>query len=312
MILRKSLFSLCVIILCLPHISRSETLDIQNLNIQARSIGLGESAIAVEEYAASDNPAALGQAWSNTSTSLALSLSQARLAYDRYGYQILALVPLASGSLGIRFDQLIFQNTSYYRLLFNPDGTPIIDPITNQQAAQLTYDTQIESLFGLAYGLEIIPGITLGAEAQAIHVKVGENYAWGFDATAGMDARILEKVNFGFCIKQANGNWRSWRNPYQEECGRPIGEAGIAWTLEPWHTLVTGTIVQTLEWKTMPQGKVGLEYSGFKPLTLRAGWDADHMTLGAGFVWKAICVDYAAIIGGVLYDANRITLKISF
>jgi hypothetical protein len=157
-----------------------------------------------------------------------------------------------------------------------------------------------------------MPGITFGAEGQAIHVKVGEDYAWGFDATAGMGARIEKDVALGFCIKQANGGWHSWRNPYQVECGRPVAEAGVAWTLEPYHILATGTIVQSLEWKTLPKGKVGIEYSNFLPLTLRAGWDADHMTLGAGFVWKVITVDYAAIIGGVLYDANRITLKISF
>jgi hypothetical protein len=296
----------------LPCIVRAELLDIQRLNIEARSIGAGESLLAVGDFVAAGNPAALGQARSNTTTSLDLSISQARPAYDRYGYQILAVIPVVTGSLGIRFDQLIIQNKSYYRLLFNPDGTPIIDPITNSQALQLTYDTQIESLFGLAYGWEIIPGIAWGAEGQALHVKVGEDYAWGFDATAGLDAQIYEKLALGLCVRQANGGWHAWRNPYQAESDRPLAEIGIAWTWDQFHSLLTAVVAQNLEWNTLPKGKVGLEYIGFMPLTLRAGWDADHITLGAGFAWKAITVDYAAIIGGVLYDANRITLKIEF
>jgi hypothetical protein len=311
LILRKFLLFF-VILAGFPYIGRSETLDIQQLNIQGRSIGLGESTVAVGDFGVSNNPASLGRALSNMSTPVVLSLSQARPAYDRYGYQTLAVVPVMEGSLGVRFDQLIIQNQSYYRLLSNPDGTPIIDPSTNNQATQLTYDTQIESLFGLAYGLEILPGIELGAECQALHTEVGEDYAWGFDANAGMDARIREDVTLGFCVKQVNGGWHAWRNPYQVESGRPLGEAGIVWRLESIHALVTAAVIQTLEWGNLPKGKVGMEYSGFMPLTLRAGWDADHMTLGAGFVWKAVTVDYAAIIGGALYDANRITLKISF
>lgn len=288
----------------LSSVSASE---ITGLDLNGRSLGLGESAVAAPaDFAASYNPASLA-----LEKQLSFQTSQARLSYDRYGYQLLAIIPKPV-SLGIRFDQLIIQNTSYYRRLFNSDGTPIIDPITNQQAVQLTYDTRIESKIGAAYGLEILSGLAFGMEAQAIHVKVGEDYAWGFDASAGMQAHILEGVNLGICLKHTNGGWMSWRNPYQEECGRPSGEAGIAWNLEPMNILVTGAMVQTLEWKTMPQGKVGLEYSGIKPLTLRVGWDADHMALGAGFNWKMVTVDYAAIIGGVLYDANRITLKLSF
>jgi len=297
----------------------SEALDIGQLNIQARSIGLGESGIATDDFSVSNNPAALGSyvpltvcANGNSCSGFSLSLSQARLAYDRYGYQIMAQVPLNKGSLGICFDQLIVQNQAYYRMLFNPDGTAIIDPLTNQPAAQLTYDTQIESLFSLAYGLEIIPGVVCGTQGQVLHAEVGEDYAWGFDASAGINARLRDDFTLGICLHQINGGWHAWRNPYGATSGRPLAEAGAAWTWEPWQMLVTASVSQAWEPGVLPLGKIGAEYAAFKPLTLRAGWDADHAVLGAGFAWRAISVDYAAIISGALYDANRITLKVEF
>jgi hypothetical protein len=317
---KQRLLFLLGFLACLPYPGLPEPLDIGTLNIQGRSVALSESLVAGDDYLSSRNPAALGAyvgttvcaAGNSTAAGVSLALSQARLAYDRYGYQIQGIVPFPAGALGIRFDQLIIQNQAYYRLLFNPDGTPIIDPITNQQAAQLTYDTQIESLVSLAYGLEIIPGIVAGLEGQVIHAEVGEDYAWGFDGSAGVDARLSKEINLGVCIRQVNGGWVAWRNPFGASSGRPEADLGATYRFEPCQTQVSAALVQNLDGHTLPQGKVGAEYTGFLPLTLRAGWDADHATVGAGFVWKAITVDYAAIISGALYDANRITLKVEF
>lgn len=284
---------------------RCESPDIQSLDIQARSLGLGRSAAALFDYAAAGNPAALGR------EPAALAASQARLAYDRYGYRLLAVIPFR-GALGIRFDQLIVQNQAYRRLLYNPDGTPIIDPLTNQQAWELKYDTEIESLLGLAYGLSLLPGVCAGVEGQAVHLKVGEDFAWGFDAAAGVNLETAEGVSLGVLMRRANGGWHAWRVPYGEASGRPELQAGAAWEFKPWRTLVTASLVQILEWNTLPRGRAGAEYAGFAPLILRAGWDADHANLGAGFAWQAVTVDYAAVIGGALYDANRITVKVQF
>ncbi len=305
--MRKIILFLVSLICVFPSLSLADEPKIYQFNINARSIGLGRSTVGLgTDYAASGNPAALGR-----ETTLAFSVSQARLVYDRYGYQLMLVVPL-TGALGIRFDQVITRNASYYRLLFNPDGTPVIDPVTNHQAQELNYDTQIDSLFGLAYGLLLFRGLSLGIEGQAIHLKVGESYAWGFDAAVGANLRLMEMLTTGVKFMDANSRWRAWHNPYWEERARPQLDIGISWDIEYLNLRLTTSVYQELEWYVLPRGKAGMEYAGFEPLVLRAGWDADHLNLGAGFTWQAIVVDYSVIIGGTPYDANRITLKIIF
>ncbi len=327
------LLPFCLYLSCLPCVSHSKNPDIQNLNINARSVGLGQSlAAGPADFAASGNPASLGQ-----EDRFTLSLSQARLTYDRYGYQILQTIPLV-GALALRFDQVIIQNTTYYRLLYNPDGTPIIDPITNQQAQELAYDTRYDTLFALAYGLELLPGLALGLEGEAVHLKLGEDFAWGYDGNLGIiykqnsgnlkekdtdkgNPRITqitrisknqEQRSFGIMIKNLNRQWRAWRRPYREEMGSMEIEAGVRWPVPAWNLGLSASIAHRLKPNDQPVGRVGVEYSGFSPLELRAGWDKDHLNLGVGFYWEAISVDYAVITSGALYDANRITVKIEF
>ncbi|MBN1596520.1 hypothetical protein JW933_11395 [candidate division FCPU426 bacterium] len=334
--------------------------DIYTMNINGRSLGLGGSPVALQaDYAASRNPAgmATGCFAANTACSVSLETSQARLAYDQYGYQVLALVPWktdvpgAAGSLAFRFDQLITQNAWYYRLLYRPDGTPVIDPATNQQALAIIYDTRIDSLFGLGCALQILPGLSWGAEAQAVHMKVGEDFAWGYDGWMGLlyTARLpgrgahkqtgenmpdtalgpvpalrADEADAGFSAgivaRHLNQRRRTWRVPYRTESGYAEIEAGMRWPVAAWQAVLFASISQRNKSGDLPAGRFGLEYKGFAPLALRLGWDQDHVNVGAGFVLAGpkrdqsfvIHVDYAAVTSGALYDANRITIRIMF
>lgn len=304
--------------------------DVREFDINAHSVSLGYSALALTgDFRASNNPASLGFALppilivdssENSITPevepkyrqpLSLSLSQARLAYDQYGYQVMLTVP-CFGNLAFKFDQMITQNTIYYRLLFNADGTDVIDSITNQQATVLTYDTQVDSLFALAYGLQLFPRLALGIEAQAIYLKIGEDYAWGFDGDVGVVYQWPDDkgLSAGLVMRHCNAQWQAWHKPYREETGLRKLEGGVNIPLLDWQTTLTAMMTQWIKPDELPKASVGLAYKGFDPLTLRIGWDADHINLGAGFVWQQVRVDYAAVIGNALYDANRITIQI--
>lgn len=299
-------------------------LEISSLNINARSLGVGASSEAWDDFSSSGNPAALGcfkpdpplQVGSNSTAAQArdlnLHLSQARLRYDTYAYQIVYTGPLPWGWLGLHFDQLITQNQTYQRLLFNPDGTPVIDPLTNQQALELKYDTRVDSLWGLAWGAPIGEGISAGIEAQAIYLHVGEDHAWGWDGAAGARWQALPNLAVAVSARQVSGGWHAWRKPYAEEAGRPLMSLGCAWQLKTLPLVIGAELSRRLASGEKTRGRLGAEYSVYGPLTLRAGWDADHANLGAGFRWEFISMDYAAILGGALYDANRITVKVEF
>lgn len=302
----------------------SSDLEISSLNINACSLGAGAASEAWEDYPSSGNPAALGlpkpapsvHAESNSpiaqNRDFSLLLSQARLRYDSYAYQILFLSPMPLGALGLRFDQLITQNQTYQRLLFNPDGTPVIDPLTNQQAWELKYDTRVDSVWGLAWGAPLGGGLSAGLEAQAIYLHVGEDFAWGWDGTAGVRCQVLPELAVAASARQMSGTWHTWRKPYAEESNRPSAVLGCSWQPNGLPLLVGAELSQRLDPDEKARGRLGAEYAVYGPLTLRAGWDADHANLGAGFRWEFITVDYAAILGGALYDANRITIKVEF
>ncbi|MEW6516078.1 MAG: hypothetical protein AB1439_04150 [candidate division FCPU426 bacterium] len=299
-------------------------LEVTSLNIHAQSLGAGAATEAWEEYPSSRNPAALGllrtsspvQIEGNTSSAQArecsLLLSQARLRYDAYAYQILFTSPLFGGGLGVRFDQLITQNQTYQRLLFNPDGTPVIDPLTNQQAWELKYDTRVDSAWGLAWGAPLEGGMSVGAEAQVIYLHLGEDFAWGWDGVVGLRWQVLPELAVAASARQVSGGWHAWRKPYAEETGRPLVSLGCAWQPPELPLRIGGGVSRRLDQSDRLRGRLGAEYTIYGPLTLRAGWDADHANLGASFTWEAVTVDYAAILGGVLYDANRITVKVEF
>jgi hypothetical protein len=318
--MKKHLLLLCLF-LCCQGGGSALAADIYNLKLNAYSVGLGNSVLG-------NRVVGLAAGWHRDllcASDYALSLSQARLAYDQYGYQALFSMPVA-GRLSFRFDQIITQNTSYYRLLFNSDGTPIIDPVTNQQATELVYDTRIESLFGIGYGVEVIRGLILGLEGQAVNMKVGEDFAWGGDCSAGMgyynytdEERNYTDYSAGFLIKHLNCKWRAWHMPYREEQDRPVLEVGANWLLSAINCNFTACLQQRLEQNEVPTGRAGIEYNGFKPLAIRLGWDADHVNVGAGFEVglgkedaPKLLLDYAAITGGALYDANRITINVLF
>lgn len=320
----KRLLLLLVVIPLLANPAFAAELEVTSLYIHARSLGVGAAAEAWPDYAASHHPAALGllsagspvEPEGNTSTARArefsLILSQARLRYDAYAYQILFTSPLFGGGLGMRFDQLITQNQAYQRLLFNPDGTPVIDPLTNQQAWELKYDTRVDSVWGLAWGAPMGEGVSAGCEAQAVYLRLGEDHAWGWDADAGLRWQALPGFAVAASVRQASGGWHAWRKPYAEAAGRPLAVLGCAWQPDNLPLLIGAGFSQRLDPDEKARGRVGAEYVLYGPLTLRAGWDADHANLGAGFTWEFIAVDYAAILGGALYDANRITVKVEF
>jgi hypothetical protein len=302
-LIMKIKLALLILILLLSSSVRAE--DIYSLNINAHSIAVGQS-----------KPTSIITLFSDSQP--ILNLSQARLSYDQYAYQIASAIPMV-GVLTFRFDQIITQNTSYYRLLFNADGTPVIDPVTNRQALALTYDTQIDSVFGLGYGLDVIEGLRIGFEGYAVNKKLGEDYAWGFDGDIGIRYDYTN-YSFGIVARQLNSQWYAWRVPYREVRDRPVLEVYGAYYIEALSLNVLAAMEQRLERVEIPIGRVGLEYTGFGPLTLRLGWDVDHINVGAGFEVEVgseetpaiVKVDYAAITSGALYDANRISISILF
>ncbi len=294
---------LITLIILLPLLGAAE--NIQQFDLNARDVALGTADLTDGSW--SLNPAGL-EAGSQTR----LELSQARLGYDRYGYQLTAAFHTPLGLFGLGLDQLIIQNEPYERLLFDSRGVPIIDPTTNEQAFERAYELRIDSGFNLGYGLMLSDHLMVGLKGQVFHLKVGEDYAWGVDANVGMIAGLTPRWHLAVVLLHLNRQWLAWHNPYRENLGKALVNVGASYDWAEMRTMIYLTQSQTVEDASFGQGQVGLAYYGLKPLTIRMGWSGDALTVGVGLSWNQVSLDYGADTQASLDTANRVTVGLGF
>lgn len=291
------------IIILLPLLGAAE--DIQQLNLNARDVALGTADLTDGSWFL--NPAGLA-----ADSQTRLELSQARLGYDRYGYQLTAAFQTPLGLFGLGLDQLIIQNEPYERLLFDSHGAPIIDPTTNEQAFERAYELRIDSAFNLGYGLNLSDHLIVGLKGQVFHLKVGEDYAWGVDANAGIIVGLTPRWRLAVAGLHLNRQWLAWHRPYRESLGRALVNAGVSYDWAEMETMIYVALSQTLEDISYGQGEAGLAYYGLKPLTIRLGWSGEALAIGVGLVWNKIGLDYGADTKASLDTANRVSVGLGF
>ena len=115
-----------------------------------------------------------------------ITISQARLYFDTYAYEIGITGRLGSAAFASGFKQDVIQNEAVKVIVYNPDGTPQIDPVTGEIVEEtLGFADRVDSRLNIGFAVPL--GIlSFGTSCHLIQMQHGSDSAYGFGVNAGL------------------------------------------------------------------------------------------------------------------------------
>ncbi|MCP4572113.1 MAG: UPF0164 family protein [bacterium] len=228
--------------------------------------------------------------------------------------------------LGI--DDIPFTDHLRDQLDVNGDGQvddPELQGLLNLQD-QIEYKSNQEFALMFSYG-ERVGDWRLGGTLKFIRQSVGDYSSFGLGAdVAVLRPRLWKSLDFGMKFQDLTTTYLSWSTG-RNELIVPALVPGFAWN-EPvpdWNmrfTLATSFETRFEDRQLADQyslgamstnvhlgGEVAFSERVFLRAGVDSGWDAEHLTAGAGFIFDPLTVDYA--YAGDTLDIDEITHRIS-
>jgi hypothetical protein len=176
-----------------------------NIGVSARAQAMGGAqAASIDNVTAGYwNPAGLALLKTNQISAMHTEWFAGIGAYDYIGFA----APLANSNrtLGFTFIRFGIDDIPNTLSLFDSDGTPNYDNISNFSAADYA--------FMLSYAQPIgNKGLYLGGNAKVIRRVIGEfANSWGFGLDAGLQYRPKNNLMFGAMVKDFTSTFNAWR-----------------------------------------------------------------------------------------------------
>lgn len=270
---------------------------------------------ASEGYASVyENPAGLANTGSGSVT-----VSQARKKYDTYAYDAGIEFPLRSskeaGSLvnftyAAGFYQEIRRDLAIVRVLLNPDGTPMIDPISGGIMEETAgFADKVYSRFNLGASASAGP-LNMGVSVSGIEAQHDVISGWGFSASAGVIYGPFPGLLFGIAVKDIGRTTISWADE-RPDYDPMKAAAGTAFTLLDRMTLIADAVC-AFDHGVVFDWRVGAEIKVFEQLMLRAGFAGNSPRIGFEFSFERFSIDCAYLINTDFYDAARLSATLEF
>jgi len=272
--------------------------DIAVLNaaVGARPLGMGGAFTAVADNADSPfwNPAGLGFINDHEINSM-----QTKLSTDADHYYVSYVQPFLGGTLGISWVQLGTGNMAL--------TSSEVD--SNNEVVDLGISSYFSSVYMLAYGKELNDRVSLGLTAKYLTqdmAQVGGGQAYGYSLTPGILIKFPNHWRLGLKIDELI-NQQKWQTGAIEESPAKL-RVGLAYVKSN-PGLFSLDLCQTLRSGYSATAAVGYEWAK-DGVSLRAGYNEDGVTLGAGFFASPAQIDYAYVTQGSLSRENthRISL----
>ena len=176
-----------------------------------------------------------------------------------------------------------------------------------------------DAAFGIAYGVGLFSGFSVGVNLNYLYSRLDDVTANGFSADIGLAYQPLERLRFGFTASNLGPDVT------YDELASPLpatlrlGAAGEVIN-DPRHrvTLLADGVYPLYD---EPYGCFGLQYTLFDTASLRGGYRVGHDTatfsFGAGvnlFLWETvlISVDYAYADYSDLEASHLFSLNLGF
>lgn len=279
-------FGFILVLLCvLPALAESyiSTASIFELPISARVAGLGGAFIGLadDEAAAFYNPAGLPQ------------LSEPKLAshltrpFGAFSYGTLGVAGRGFGGYLLLLDSDALEERDLY-------GNPI---------GSFRY-TEAGLVLGL--GQRVGSGFSLGLQVK-LYSLAFPTQGFGFSLSPCLLFRegprsygIIWRNRIASDIRYNDGHTEPWI---------PDIAVGIAWRVGDTTYLLdfTENLITRGDLSCL---RLGVEYSGYRPLILRAGTNRDWSTLGFSLYWRDLRLDFAYLFHYALPDTFLVSLQI--
>lgn len=168
-------------------------------------------------------------------------------------------------------------------------------------------------LLGLSYGRAIGYGLATGLTVKGVGQEIGDNSGYGFGLDLGFQYRpyFVKEMALGMSLRdliQPSMKLVSARDKY-----RTVSSGGMSYSRDFSRNFGS---TAAIELETIPgrdtRYHLGLEAAFYKSYFLRAGYDHDALTFGAGVIYNFVKLDYGYENIDYLGGSHRISLGVSF
>jgi hypothetical protein len=247
------------------------------------------------------NPAGL-----SVNKTSSIIISQARLYYDTYAYDI-GFLYNPGITLAFGFYQKNKKNVAVKKILLNPDNTPQIDLITGSIKEEIIgFSDRIDSSGNIAFGISILNNISTGIAVRLKHIQHSSNYAWAFGVNAGINIKLMD-IKIGLSIIDAGRTKYNWSDEREEYEPMQLN-ASIEYKLFDKLILILGA-GEIFDKENKINWGLGTEIELFKIFLLRTGYSDSKFRIGFSFIINNLNIEYAFIGNSDFYDANRISIE---
>jgi hypothetical protein len=278
------------------------------------SMGGGYAAISDGYEAVYQNPAGLA-----LNKTYKITVSQVKLYFDTYDYEtgFFGGFPDDKSNTGniktgfaFGFGQQIQQNAAVMKKLLNPDGTPMIDPITGEIKQEIAgFADKMQSMLNVGAAMSL-GNVSIGFSSAGMEIQHGSLSAWGIGVNAGILYKMMPELRLGAAVINAGRTrffWQDGRNDYE-----PMKiDAGAAYMLFE-RILLAADIGYFFDGEGAITWGIGAEVKIFDILKLRAGYADNKARFGFVFIADKLRVDYAFITNTNFYEAGRLSATLEF
>jgi len=259
------------------------TSSIFELGVSARAMGLGGAFIGLadDEAAAFYNPAGLPQL-----PELKLS-SQFSRPFGSFSYSAFGAAGWGLGGYLLLLDSGLLEGRDLYG---NPTGTfrytetGLILGLGHRIKENLSLGLQVK-VYGLAFPT---PGFGLSLSPCLLFQREGRTYG------------IVWRNLLNTPIAYADGHTEPWVSDIAVGIAWRVGDA--TYLLDFTENLISRGDLSCV--------RMGVEYSGYRPLILRAGKNRDWSSLGLSVYWRGLRLDFAYLLHHTLPDTYFLSLQI--
>ncbi|MFQ6008135.1 MAG: PorV/PorQ family protein [Candidatus Zixiibacteriota bacterium] len=166
-----------------------------------------------------------------------------------------------------------------------------------------------QSQFLVSYGRELKEGFSLGVSLKTINQNLGDYYDYGVGLDLGMMAHLNNRLTAGFIIRDMipptiELEEKSEAQPVTVVSGLSLRNTKLTERVG----LVASLELEKIEERNM-KVHTGAEVVFDKTYALRAGYDRDNLSFGAGFVYRRLKIDYAYKILDYIEDSHRFSIS---
>lgn len=279
------------------------------------SQSMAANTAASEGYAAVyENPAGL-----ILDKSCRITVSQARLLYDTYAYDMGVSSPInVSGqasafmqfSYAAGFYQEIRRNLAVIRILLNADGTPMIDPVSGEIMQETAgFADKVYSRLNLGCSASLGP-LSAGISVSGIEAQHGIMSGWGLSANAGIVYEVLPGLRLAAAAKNIGRTTLSWTDSREDRDPMRL-TAGIAFSVFE-RVAISADAGCEFDRSYVFLWGAGAEVAVLEQLKLKAGYAGGTPRIGLVFTAGKFRLDCAYLINVNFYDAARLSASLEF